>query len=683
MSPLPNKRPKFTFKILGASFETGVLEVAVDEMVSTPFEAHLHLVCEDSISLGDVIGKEGLLTISSDTGDPRYLHGIINRFAQTGKQGRFLLYRALLVPQMWVLSQKQNSRIFQNQSVKDIVSDMLKEAQLPGDRYAFRLQGDYKAKEYCVQYHETDLGFISRLLEEEGIWYFFEHSREKHVLVFADAKSAYKPIEGETTLVYKHSGGMVPKEESVFEFSDEQNMGPGKLSQTDYNYNHPSQPLATQDETKEFKNLEIYEHPGRYEDDETGRRLAKIRLEEATALREIGRGKSTCARLSAGRTFKLKGHENGSFDKEYLVISVLHDGKQPQVLEEANAGGAMSYANELTVIPSSVVLRPARKTHRPVVYGPQSATVVGPEGEEIYTDELGRVKVKFHWDRAAAKDEKSSCWIRVSQLWAGEGWGAMFVPRKGQEVIVSFIDGDPDRPIITGRVYNGATPLPHALPQNKTKSTIMSQSTSGGGGANELSFEDAKGQEEVFLHAQKNLIAKIEHDKSGIIGNDETLTVGQNRTEQVGNNQATTIGGVKIETVVKASTENVGLAKLTNVGADYSVNVGAAHTITVGGLMNTAVGLAQVEEVGLSKNTIVGQDLSTTVKKDHVLNVSGSSDTIIGKSGTVHVTDSFEIVCGQSSFRLEQDGTVTLTGKEFKIAASGSVKINGQAVDIN
>ena len=383
---------------------------------------------------------------------------------------------------------------------------------------------------------------------------------------------------------------MVPTDEVVYQFSFSKAIGPSKVSQTDFNYNNPFPSLDDPGRGTEIvEALEIYMYPGGYEDPDAGQHLAKVRLQEMQSMQETGGGSSTCPLLSPGFTFTLKGHPTQAFNRDYLVVSVKHRGTQPQALEETRAPGALTYSNVFTVIPAQTTFRPARSTVKPIIQGPQTAMVMGPDDEEIYTDELGRVKVRFHWDRGDAKDEKSSCWIRVSQFWAGEGWGAMFLPRKGQEVIVSFLDGDPDRPIITGRVYNGANPTPHTLPDHKTKSTILSQSTNGSGGSNELSFEDAQGSEEIFLHGQKDLTIRIENNKQQVIGHDETLSVQNDRAKTIIANETSEIGGSKSETVVKASTENVGLARVLNVGLDYSINVGAAHTVTVGGAMNTAV----------------------------------------------------------------------------------------------
>ncbi len=672
----------FNFLVSGTSLDLQVVELTIEEQLSSAYRADLILACEEVVTLDSVVGQDGLLTITGENGD-RLVHGMISRFSQTGRRGRFVLYAAQLVPRMWLMSQKQDSRIFQNQSSSAIIGEILKDDQIPADRAVMRLQETYPAKEFSVQYQETDLAFLSRILESDGIWYFFEQAEHKHMLVMADSRSAYQPVSGDSALAFKQSEGMVPVEEVVYQLAMSKTIGPGKVSQTDFNYNNPSLPLMTAQGVKKNQALEIYMYPGGYADPDAGQHLAQVRLQEVQSMQESGGGSSTCARLAPGFTFTVKGHPTASFNRDYLVVAVKHWGQQPQALEETGAPGALTYHNEFTVIPAETTFRPSRRAAKPVIQGPQTAVVMGLEGEEIYTDDQGRVKVRFHWDRGEAKDEKSSCWIRVSQFWAGEGWGAMFLPRKGQEVIVSFLDGDPDRPIITGRVYNGANPTPHALPDHKTKSTILSQSTDGGGGANELSFEDAKGHEEVFLHAQKDLTMAVENDRRQAIGHDEWLSVDNDRTKMVAANETTRIGGSKSETVVQASTENVGLAKVLNVGIDYSVDVGAVHTVTVGGAMNTAVGLAQAEQVGLSKMIVVGQDMNTSVHKDHTLDVSGAAVTNVSKTYQIVAGDSFEVVCGQASFKLEKDGTVTLSGTTFNLDASKSVKLTGETVDIN
>lgn len=654
---LTGNKTKFTFKIQGSSSKTGVLDMCVDEAMSTPFRADLSIVSEDEIPLESVLEKEGLLTVDGAHSD-RYIHGVISTFERVAEGERFITYKATLVPRIWFLGLRKDNRIFQNKTVREIITEVLEAAQIKGsDRVEFRLEGTYKPMEYCTQYRETDLAFLSRLLEHEGIYYFFEHTDKTHKIVFADGKSAYKPLNSVEELLFKEAG-MVAGDESVLAFTCRKKVKPGKLTLNDFNPAQPSTPMNKQQEGTVHKNLEEYLYPGNYEDASTGQRLTNIRLQERLVTQELGQGTSNSPALTPGFTFSLEAHPNSSCNKKYFIISTTHAGTQPQVLE-GSAEGSEGYTVRFSVIPADVIYRPERTIQKPIMYGPQTAIVTGPKGEEIYTDDHGRIKVQFHWDRQGKKDEKSSCWIRVSQNSAGEGWGSMYVPRIGQEVIVSFIDGDPDKPIITGRVYNGANPPPHGLPANKTKSTIMSQSTPGGGGANELSFEDKKGEEEVYLHGQKDLTVKIENDKNQTVGNNETHSVGANRSTTVTSNETISVGGMKNETVGKASNESVLMAKTVNVGGAHLLNIGGANTVTVAGAMNTAVGGAHADEVGLARNTVVK------------------------KAYKIQAGESFEVSCGSSKFVMKKDGSIQISGKKISIEASGSIKINGKDVDIN
>jgi type VI secretion system secreted protein VgrG len=527
---------RFLFKI--ADKKLGVAEFSIREEISVPFGVDLTLASEDDIQFDDVIAQEALLTILGFEED-RYVHGIVREFMQTGSRGRFHLYQAAVVPSLWLLSLEQDCRIFQNKTVQEIVTQILNETDITSDRFAFRPQNQYQPREYCVQYRETDLNFISRILEEEGIFYFFEHTEDKHLLVFGDSTVNYQPIAGtknennQTEVKFHAPDALVPDEESVYEFMFSRQIQSGKITLRDFNFEKPSLDLTAQEEADSFKKLEMYDYPGEYAEQGRGKTQAGLRLEETVMFRDRAEGQSNCPRFVPGFTFKLTGHEREGFDQEYLLLDVFHSGSQPQVLEEHTGGGGTSYSNQMLGIPSSVTLRPERKAPKPVVEGVQTAMVVGPEGEEIYTDTYGRVKAQFHWDREGEKNESSSCWIRVASSFAGGNYGCIFTPRIGQEVIVDFIEGDPDRPIITGRVYNASTMPPYPLPDEKTKSAIKTNSSLGGKGFNEIRFEDAKGDEEIFIHAEKNLDMRVKNNRREWIGNDRHLMVKRDRLEQV------------------------------------------------------------------------------------------------------------------------------------------------------
>ncbi|MFZ1987188.1 MAG: type VI secretion system tip protein TssI/VgrG [Desulfatitalea sp.] len=710
--------PRFTFAVEGN--EWLVVEFTVRESISTPFEIEVTLAVEEEIKLADAVGKVALLTIESADND-RLMHGMVNRFVQTGVNGRFFLYQARVVPQLWLLSLARDCRIFQNKSVPDIVRQTLEDSGMTSDLFDFRLQGSYAPREYCVQYRESDLDYISRLLEEEGIFYFFEHSKEKHLLVFGDGAVNYQPIAGEAQVVFNAGSAMVAEEEAVVTFQLARQIRTGKYTLRDFNFEKPSLDLTADHSDKENKRLEVYDFPGEYATTEEGRRLVQVRLQEAVLFKERAEGKSVVPRLVPGFTFTLNSHVMDSFNQEYLLTSVVHSGAQPQVLaEKASSAEGTRYENLFEAIPSAVTFRPERQTAKPVVEGVQTAIVTGPSGEEIYPDKHGRVKVQFHWDRLGKKDENSSCWIRVSQAWAGAGWGAMFIPRIGQEVIVDFIEGDPDRPIITGRVYHGSNTPPYGLPAQKTKSTIKSDSTTGGGGSNEIRFEDKKGSEEIYLHGQKDWTIAIENNKNQTVGNNETLSVGSNRTKRVGNDQSETIGVNKTidvganhtETIGVNKTESIGVNKTETIGANASltvganqtedvaivkaVTVGAAYQITVGAAMNETVGAVKAEEIGAAKTVVVGADSSETVGNDKSVSagknismqsgkkmtLAASDDFAIAgsKKGVIEIKEELTIKVGQASITLKKNGDILIKGKKIDLKGSGNITIKGQKV---
>jgi type VI secretion system secreted protein VgrG len=428
-----------------------------------------------------------------------------------------------------------------------------------------------------------------------------------------------------------------------------------------------------------------------------------VRLQQALVSREQAEGESYCPRLSPGFTFTLHGHDFNKFNREYLVTEITHSGSQPQVLQERGGGGGSHYSNHFVAIPSSVTLRPAQVTRKPVIEGVQTAIVTGPAGEEIYTDEHGRIKVQFHWDRRGTHDEKSSCWIRVSHAWAGAGWGAIYIPRIGQEVIVEFIEGDPDRPIITGRVYHGVNRPPYELPAEKTKSTLKSDSTLGGGGSNELRFEDKKGAEEVYLHGQKDWTILIENDKNQTIGHDETLSVGNNRTKRVTVDQSETIGsnktiavGVNHTETIGASmslkvgstkTETVAINSAETIGVAKELTIGGLYQVSVGGAMNETVGGAKAEEVGGYKMIAVGLDQKETVGKSMSVTVGGDLSETVGKTHSLKAKKVFieaetEIVLktGKARIVMKKNGDIQIDGKAIRATASGNMTLKGKKI---
>jgi len=672
---------KFLFQITGTSYETLVIDFSSHERLSTPYGLSISLACEDEIDFDDVMGKEALLTIRGDEKD-RYIHGVVNTFMQTGSKDRYHLYEATVVPSAWLLSLEQDCRIFQGKTVQDIVTQVLKDGGITSERFDFRLQNTYQPREYCVQYRETDLNFISRLLEEEGIFYFFEHSEKNHVMVFADSAVAYKPIEGDPNVSFNPSSGMVTEKEFVFGLSFSRRIHTGKLTQRDFNFEKPLLDLTAQEQADEYQKLEIYDYPGEYMDQERGKTLAKVRLEQATTYRETAEGQSACPRLVPGFTFTLTDHDREDFNKEYLIVEVLTTGSQPQSLKEVSGGGGAGYSNNFMAIPSSVVYRPDRNALKPIVEGVQTAIVVGPAGEEIYTDEHGRVKVQFHWDREGKKDEKSSCWIRVSQGWAGENWGAIYIPRIGHEVVVDFIEGDPDRPLITGRVYHGTNKPPYALPDEKTKSTVMSNTSPGGKTHNELLMEDKQGKTQVVLsNAYGHKITEDEESQSLTIETRDKHVIklddkNKNLFIQTTNAHSITMNDTdnQGEGTISVQTTNGNRIEMDDKNEKMTAQTTNGHTLLFDD-KNKKVELVTTD----GHSAVLSDDeqkISITSTKGHYIAIDDSGDSItLEDSSGMH---RFKIDIGGSKLVISTDsGSIELE------APSGSISLKATQIDID
>jgi type VI secretion system secreted protein VgrG len=493
-----------TFKVKGLDQELRVTRFDGHEGMSELFAFDISLGCaEHDLSFDDIVGSDAVLEIRS--GDSvRHVHGIVSDFEQGELGKKVTAYRAVLVPTVWKLRNRRASRIFQDLNVAEIVEKVLTKAGIQASAFRFALQGTYKKREYCVQYRETDWAFVCRLLEEEGIAFFFEHMEDGHGLVFSDNNAAFAPVAGNASVVFRTSAGALQSDEHVSQFLFSQRVRPEKVTLRDYDFKKPT--LSLEQDASSKDDLEIYDYPGDYDDPKEGARLAKVRLEELRASRRTGDGDAVCPRLVPGFTFTMTEHPRDDFNRKYLVTRVEHHG----IVADMGDAGEKVYENRFQVIPADVPFRPPLVTPKPAVRGVQTAFVVGPAGDEIYTDEHGRVKVHFHWDREGASDDHDSCWIRVAQISAGSAWGAVFLPRIGHEVVVDFIEGDPDRPLVVGSVYHGTNVPPYKLPDDKTKSTIKTNSSTGGGGFNEIRFEDKKSSEEFFMHAQKDLNAVIE-----------------------------------------------------------------------------------------------------------------------------------------------------------------------------
>lgn len=560
----------FLFNVVGSMADMSVVSFVANEWMSLPYSLSVAIAVPHEIeSFDDLIGNEALLTVINNDllagGEDRYFHGLVRRFEHTGMSGdNYYLYETEVVPAIFKLALRKNSRIFQNMNTHDIVKQLLEEAGITSDRYRFALQDKERMRKFCVQYRETDLEFITRLLEEEGIFYFFEHYEDKHVLVFGDSSVVHVPIGGNPAITFNSHGGMVAETESINGFTFSQRLTPEAFTHKNFNFKNPSVDLAAKKTGAEEAKSEIYEYPALHVTEERGNALARARMEGLKSMQKQGHGQSSSCRLTPGYNFTLSGHDSTSLNAEYLIVDVSHSGTQPQSLEETSQG-SFSYGNMFTVIPATTPFRPAITRQKPIVKGLQTAIVVGPKGEEIHTDEYGRVRVQFHWDREGKRDDKSSCWLRIGQTWSGNGWGMISIPRVGDEVLVDFIDGDPDRPIIVGSVNNAESPALYSLPANKTQSGIRTRSYPNGGRDNyhELRFEDKKGSEEIYLQSEKDWNILVKNNKGQTVGNNETLTVKSSRSKSIGGSQNETVGGDSTVSVTGALSETAREITLT------------------------------------------------------------------------------------------------------------------------
>ncbi|WP_025821250.1 type VI secretion system Vgr family protein [Shewanella marina] len=544
-----NKQLHFTLTIDGlAEDKLKVVEFTGHEGLSTLYEYQLQLASRDpDIDAMMTVDRHACLTIYEQGQVSHRISGIVKRFSQGDTGHHFTRYQLTLVPAIARLGLRHNSRIFQQLSVPEIISVLLQEMNI--DDYAFSLSRTLPVREYCVQYRETDLEFIARLASEEGIFYSFLFEQDKHSVLFSDdSQSSYKLAQ---PLPYNGIAGGVSEQPFVYGFIDSKQIASSSAQLKDYSFKKPAFSFLNQQQGIEMDyqtgEYPYFDYPGRYKDDESGKAYTQIRLEYLRRAAQTASAQSNVAGVQSGCSFDLQDHPDSQYNRDWLVTELTCQGAQPQSLEEEGGEGATTYNNQFELIPGHLQWRPIPNP-KPKVDGPQIATVVGPEGEQIFCDEFGRVKVQFPWDRYGNGDDLSSCWVRVSQGWAGGQYGMLAIPRIGHEVIVSFLEGDPDQPIITGRTYHAVNQPPYPLPDHKTRTVIRTQ-THQGEGFNELRFEDQAGQEEIYVHAQKDLNLLVEHDRIDHIKHDKHVTVENDRFSHIKGNEHITVDGESREFV--------------------------------------------------------------------------------------------------------------------------------------
>lgn len=676
------------------------------EALGAPFELDVDVLSPTGdIPAVEVLGKSFTVALSQGAPPPRYYNGIVTRLAQVAWTGAAFRYRVKLRPTLWMMTKMSNCRIYQNTTIPDLIMERFGAHGVVVKKHLG--YEDYPEWEYLVQYNETDFNLVSRLMEQEGIFYYFVHEKGKHTMWLVDGLTMPDAVAGYSKIQFSPTGDramdLSKQHETIDSWSESSQVEPGAYAAKEFDFEEPGMPLlSTQPgpHPPSTADMEIFEYPGRYIEAEDRNDYVQRRLDEQQLDHQQIQGTGNARGIAAGFLFTLTDHPAAAFNRQYLVTSATYALTATQHRSgSADASGAADAGPDFRCsfvgIDSKRHYRPRLATPKPFVQGPQTAMVVGPKGEEIWTDKYGRVRVQFHWDRYGTRDEKSSCLVRVSQVWAGSGWGAMHVPRIGQEVIVDFLEGDPDRPIITGRVYDGANMPPYALGTNASRSVLRSHSTKGGGpnNFNELSFEDKLGSEQVFLQAEKDLTILVKndesrdvvHDRMKKIGHDETVEVGNNRTEHVTKDETIHIGQNRTETVGQDERIVITGGRTESVGKDEHLTINGARTHKVGQDESIFITGARLEKVDLGEHVTIAGPRTLQVNKDDTVNIGGKStvavshDQIVtvGKKLTVNATDEIILKSGRASITLKSNGDVTIKGANLTLNGSDDIAVKG------
>jgi type VI secretion system secreted protein VgrG len=640
---------------LPASKGAHVVSALVADTMGEPFSMTLTVRTVESLEAAEVLGQPLTLSVNITSNLARHFNGLVSELSFQGGDKKHCLYRMTLHPWLWFLSRAANCRIFQQKTIPDILKEVF---QLHGfSDIENSLSGTYALRDYVVQYRESDLNFVSRLMQEEGIYYYFKHLSSSHLLVLCDSISSHEAASGFATLPFHPPDRQRAEHvDHVDRLEVTSRVEAGVLTTGDFNFEHAlavaslrvtrSLPTSTQAQG----GYEVFDYPGEYAEATEGEDRLRIRLEEQESLLERVVGHSNCRGIAAGRLLTLEKHPIEKFNIEYLIVSSTLHAENHDLESGGRSGAAISC--DFAAIDSRCQFRSPRTAPKPVVQGAQTAIVVGPENEEIWTDEYGRVKVKFHWDRAPGANESSSCWIRVSQLWAGAGFGGLHIPRIGQEVIVDFLEGDPDRPIITGRVYNSFNTVPY-LPASNTQSGIRSQSTKGGGpnNFNEIRFDDAIGKEELFIQAERDKNVEVKRNRATKVGQDDALTVTGNRRVEVKGNLDVLVG---------------------STGGVYTLDATESVTVTAPKFILLKCG-----------------DSSIRIEPEQIVITSGTKSTIVVDGNVVATSSGGSDLALDAGARLTASGTATLqldqnvkaqSALAAKLALDANVALEGVAV---
>ena len=648
-------------------------EVEGEEGISTLFKYNLFLrALDDSLDFSGIVGEVATVTIERENGTHRYISGLVTHFTQGNNDGIVTNYHAEIRPTLWRLTQTTNSKIYQNMTVPQIIADVFGEFGLTD--FADRTTQTYQPRIYCVQYQETAFNFVSRLMEDEGIFYFFEHESGKHTLVLADDADAHAACPGLSEAEYRPVEMVTSNPDNYVELcTKRQQLITNKYAVEDYHFETSTNDLLTDVDAKETGSFRRYEYPGGYTVKGDGDTIVSRRMQEYEVPHTTVDGTSYCRAFIAGCKFTLTKHYRSDMNADYVIRKLNIKVNQER------------YINTFEGFPVSVPFRPPRTAFKPRINSTQTALVVGKSGEEIHTDEYGRVKVQFHWDQLGAKDENSSCWVRVTQFWAGKNFGALFTPRIGMEVVVSYLNGDPDRPLIMGAVYNDVQKIPYNLPGEMNTSTIKTWSTKQGEAGNEIRFVDTKGEEELYFHAQKDNNILVENDRKKDVLHDETMNITNNRTATIleGNESLTVEKGdrtVNVKTgketydVKDTRTITVTGDETRNNKANYTQNVTKDYTLKVDGDLTIDVKGKVTIKSGDKMNCEAGGNLTNTTKgsmtsesSSSMTIKSGSSMNVKSSSGmTLKAGSTFEAK-GSSSGTLDGGGSTTIKGGSISV----------------
>jgi type VI secretion system secreted protein VgrG len=567
-----------------------------EEAISELFHYELELYSENaSLDATKIVGQAVTLQIPLSNGSFQYVNGIVGRFTQAGMDNRFVTYLAELHPWLWMLTMSADCRIFQNMTSLAIVKQIF--SDLGFSDFSDKTTGSYTARDYCVQYRETAFAFVSRLLEQEGISYYFTHDASKHTMVLIDDTSSWGTCPGLASARCVGHGPGYNSDDVVVECAMEQAVTIGQFKSDDYNFTTPATSLLATASGSDTS-LSIYDYPGLYDAQSDGETIAGLRLATLEVATATLRGSSLCRSFHAGATFTLANHYRSDLNAGYVIRSLAMRGTQDD------------YSNSFQAFPSATKFHPPLTTPRPLIAGTQTATVVGKSGEEIWTDQYGRVVVQFHWDQLGKSNETSSCWVRVAQGWAGNLWGSIFIPRIGQEVVVSFLEGNPDRPLVTGCVYNAQQAVPYALPDNQTRSTLKTSSSTGGSGFNEICFEDKAGSEEFFIQAQKDMNVNILNNESLTVAGTRTLSVTGNETHTNKADYTSTVSGnFKLTISGNLTIEASGSVSIKS-GTDFTNKAGTSLTNQSGTDMMNNAGTTLTNKASASQTVDGGGSLT-------------------------------------------------------------------------